>query len=192
MRKATIRLESSCLRSTDRQRFRFKSDGKVKTSLNVLAKGKPIYGDGGVKEIKSEVDLFNMLTERFVAKSWVYTQHVLPVRNVERFTTIAPAIPESITATIGHFLTALLAFKGKTLEVVSRELKLCKQRGEKALTYNINTKVTWGEVTFNVNKVTVKKTHKDGIFFCGDTCRTVKAMLSGATLTKDGQIDNIG
>ena len=195
-----LRFQTHTIRKTEQQRLRVHSDGKIKTNLKVLAKGHPEYSCGKVEKIVSDAKLFNLLTEqrkksiqdRKTIVTYVYTEKVRPIKNVERVDLLAPTVPIHVTRTIGHFLTALLAFKGKTLEIVTKELKLLKQKGGKSITFNVNTLVTWGEVRFKVGKITVKKTHDNGIFFCSKTCKQVANSLSAAMLTKDGQVNEIG
>lgn len=187
-----VRFESLTLsKANTGGRMRVRSDGKVKTSLNVLAKGTQTFSMGSPDKIISDAAKFNQLTQRFKNKEFVYTQHVLRTRQMEQVALVAPRVKDGIMQSIGELLTAVLAFKGKTLEVVRQELKLSQQRGDKTLTYNVNTKITWGEVQIPVGRVTVKKTFADGIFFASETCNRIKRIISGARLTKDGQANNL-
>lgn len=189
-RHDVLRFEATTIRGTASQPQRVKNKwGKIKTKLEVLAKGTQTYSCGKPEVIVSDAKLFNLLTEKRIDKRWVYTQHVDPIKHTDRFKLIAPEVPANIMVRVGDLLTALLAFRGKTLEVVSRELKLAKQKGDKSLTYNINTLVTWGEVCFPVGHVTVKKTFADGIFFSTDTCKRVAKLISGAKATYRGEVN---
>lgn len=187
----TVRFVSSTVAAEAPQRLRVHSDGKVHTSLDVLAKAHQTHAFGRPERIISDAHLFNELTQRIHNKKWLYTQRVLPLRKVTKLQQLAPNVNASVLERVGELFTAVLLFKGKGYNDVKRDLALALGRGEKTITYNVNTTITYDQLQFTVGRITVKKTVGDGIFFCSHSCKPVQIALQGLKMASNAILEAI-
>lgn len=188
-----LRFEADIITAEPHKRFKVKSDGKVKTSLNVLARAHQTYAFGKPERVINDGHLFNQLTERLnrQLKAYEYTQKLVPVRHVAKAHTVAPNVNKAVLQQVGDLFTALLLFKGVSYADVKRELILAKAEGKKSVTYNVNTTVTFGELQFKVHQITVKKTLESGLFFCSKSCRPAQMALQALKLVDIERLNNI-
>lgn len=108
-----LRFESYTMTSAPKHQLKVRSDGRVKTPLAALAKAKQTYSCGKPEQIISQAKDFNNLGETYdKLRGWIYTQKVLPVRELERHHLYAPEVNVADVEKVQRLLTAVLLFKG--------------------------------------------------------------------------------